>query len=198
MARSRRRTHARADTPARSATSRLHFLIEWLRSGRRLTTALAAESLGVSRRTITRDMRRLRTALCLAVRYDPVEGTYTLDGDDAGLPFIPHPELVPGLLNATIRPEPEDRAGLVHLRFSLHCVRAYAAENGPAALADIPDGESHLDLYYEVSDLDALVRWILFSGAGVEVVAPESLRCRVVMEIRRMLDVYQPRTDGAA
>lgn len=188
----------RADSPARSATSRLHFLIEWLRSGRRLTTALAAESLGVSRRTITRDMRHLRTALCLAVRYDPVECTYTLDEDHDALPFIPHPELVPGILNATARPEPEDGEGLVHLRFSLRSVRAYAAANGLGDLGDIPHGEDHLDLYYEASNLEALVPWILFSGGEVEVVAPESLRCRIVMEIRRMLDVYQPRPDNAA
>lgn len=194
MARSRR-PGPRADSPACSATSRLHVLTEWLRSGRRLTTALAADALGVSRRTILRDIRHLRSALCLAVHYDPVEGTYTLDEDL--VPLIPHPELVPGLLNTTSRPDP-NAAGLVHLRFSRRSVQACAAARGSSERAGVPEGEGHLDLFYETSDFDALVRWILFSGAEVEVVAPESLRCRVVMEIRRMLDVYQPRTGGAA
>ena len=145
-----------------------------------------------------RDIRHLRTALCLAVRYDPAEGTYALGEGHAALPFIPHPDLVPGILNAVTRPKSVDCEGMVHLRFSPRSVQAYTVGNGLGTLKDITDSEGHLDLYYETRDLDNLIRWVLSSGAEVEVIAPESLRCRIVMEIRRMLDVYQPRPGGVA
>lgn len=183
--------------PAPPATSRLHLLLEWLRSGRTLTTALAADTLGVSRRTITRDLNHLREALCLAMHFDPVRGTYTLGEEHAALPFIPHPDLLPTLLNGSVQPprEPDERA--VHLRFSARSVRAYEAASG-VDLSDEVDEEGRLHVFFDPPIPDDLIRWVLSCGAEAEVLAPDALRCRAVMEIRRMLAIYDPDTGDTA
>lgn len=188
MAKSRSRNASRS---APSATSRLHLLVEWLRSSRPLTTALAAEALGVSRRTVARDLNHLREALCLSVRFDPVQGTYTLDEEHNALPFVPHPDLLPTLLNATFKPPPAPEGQVVHLRFSARSVQAYEATSGIDLSGDV-DAEGQLDVYYTPSNPDDLLRWVLSCGAEAEVLAPDDFRCRVQMEIRRMLEVYAP------
>jgi predicted DNA-binding transcriptional regulator YafY len=183
--------------PAPPVSTRLHLLIEWLRSGRTLTTSLAAEAIGVSRRTITRDLNHLRNALCLSIRYDPVQGTYALDREHAALPFVPHPDLVPILLSGATRPEPGPGEAVVHMRFSQRAARAYAAASG-IELPGTASEQGTLDLYFAAADPEHFLRWILSCGAEAEVIAPDALRCRVAMEIRRMLDVYPLEPGDAA
>lgn len=181
-----------------TAATRLHHLIEWLRSGRPLTTTLAAEALGVSRRTIARDLAHLRHARGLAVEYEPARRTYRLGRQHAALPFIPHPDLLPAILNGVphAHADGSSAAGAVRLRFSRRSVQAYEAASG-IALSHAVDAEGRLDMQFDQPGSEDLVRWVLSSGAEAEVLAPGTLRRRVVMEIRRMLAVYE-RGDGDA
>lgn len=171
-------------------TARLHRLIEWLRTGAPLTTTLAAAELGVSRRTVMRDLHHLRDVLCLKVRYDPARGTYELDPGHAALPFLPHPDLLKTLLNGSPRAY-DGSPGTVHVRFSARSVRSYEAASG-LDFSPFKDGEDRLDVAYTPPVEDDFVRWVLSCGAEAEVLGPHGIRCRVQMEIQRMLEVYEP------
>lgn len=191
-------SHRRHPAPSGlTPTARLHHLIEWLRSGRPLTTTLAAEALGVSRRTIARDLAHLRDARGLAVEYEPTQGTYQLDQQHAALPYIPHPDLLPAILNGVAHTRGSSAAGAVRLRFSQRSVQAYEAASG-LDFSDAVDAEGRLDMQFDLSNGDDLVRWVLSSGAEAEVLAPDALRHRVVVEIRRMLAVYERGDGGTA
>ena len=186
-------SHQRIPSPSGevrlAATARLHHLIEWLRAGRPLTTSRAASALGVSRRTIARDLAHLRDGRGLAIAYDAAEGTYTLESRHVALPFIPHPDLLPALLDGTLRPTGTPSADTVHLRFSRASVQAYEAVSG-LDLSATTDAKGRLTVAYAVTDAEHLVRWVLSSGAEAEVIAPAAFRHRVAVEIRRMLAVY--------
>jgi predicted DNA-binding transcriptional regulator YafY len=75
--------------PARkSQIERLQRLIEWLRSGRRLTATLAAAAMDVSVRTIATDIRHL-AELGVRLEFDRRERTYRLMEPVENLPLIP-------------------------------------------------------------------------------------------------------------
>lgn len=182
-----------------SATERLHHLIEWLRSGERLTTALAAEALDVSRRTVARDLAHLRDVLRLRVQYDSVQASYVLvDGHDA-LPFLPHPSIVPALVHALPGNPPDEEAEYppVHLRLSAQAVRVHTARSGHP-LAGTPNPDGTLDLHLSVPNMGEFMSWILSCGSEVEVVKPVGLRKRLLVEIQRMLRVYGECAPSAA
>lgn len=172
---------------------RLHHLMEWLRSGRKLTTALAADAFGVSRRTIARDLSHLRDAFSLDISFDQAQGTYVLAEAHTALPFLPFPSLAPVLLDA--QPESASgtdgaRANTVSVRFSARAIQAYVARGGR-----VPDGASNedgsLDVRFAPQNLDEFLCYVLSRGHHIEVLRPRDLRQRVHMEIRRMLTLYE-------
>jgi predicted DNA-binding transcriptional regulator YafY len=65
---------------------RLQHLIEWLKSGRKLTTRVAAERFEVSQRTIATDIGHLRQ-LGVPIEYDPSRFTYVLREPFDSLPL---------------------------------------------------------------------------------------------------------------
>ena len=143
-------------------------------------------------------MRQLRDAHGLAVEYDPVEETYTLNRCHAALPFIPHPDLLPALLNGSIEPGLGERLrpGTVQVRLSPHCVQTYEAISD-IDLSREADAEGWVSMRFAFPNREDVVRWILSCGAEVEVLAPPDLRQRVGMEIRRMRRVYEDADDRA-
>ncbi len=173
---------------------RLHRLVEWLRSGERLTTNLAAEALGVSRRTIARDLTHLREVLSLRVEYDPVQRSYVLDDEHAALPFLAFPSLAPVLLNG----QPNASEGTpVHVRFSADVIQSYRKRGGQIDdEAMNPDGT--VDAHFAPHSLDEFLTYVLSRGHNVEVVGPPAYRRRIQMEIRRMLTIYDADGDSAA
>lgn len=199
MPRSHRRNGAPPRRAARSVTARIHYLIEWLRSGRRLTTPLAADALGVSRRTISRDMAQLRDTYGLAIAYDLAQETYTLEHHHATLPFIPHPNLLPAILSGVVEPGFGERLrpGTIQVRLSPHCVRIYESISGADLSRDI-DTEGWVAMRFAFPNLEDAVRWVLSCGAEVEVLGPPEFRAHVGMEIRRMRHIYEDDGTDAA
>ncbi len=176
-----------------TAAERIHRLIEWLRSGQPLTTPLAATTLGVSRRTITRDLTYLRESLNLDVQFEPSQNSYVLAEEHTALPFLPFPSLAPVLLNAHFKNVPaqsEAEGTPISVRFSASAVRAYLARGG-----DIPEGTSNEDGTLDVSfcpqNADEFMSYVLSRGQHIEVIAPPDFRRRVHMEIKRMLAFYE-------
>jgi predicted DNA-binding transcriptional regulator YafY len=174
------------------AQERLHHLIEWLRSGRQLTTPLAAEAFGVSRRTIARDLAHVRGALGLEVDFDPAHNSYVLAEEHAALPYLAFPTLAPILLDghpAAGQPDHERRRP-IDVRYSAHAVRAYLARGGR-----VPDGtlneDGTLDVSFMPHNLDEFMSYVLSRGHAIEVLGPPAFRSRVRMEIRRMLALYR-------
>ena len=78
----------RRGSPTGPQIWRLQKLIEWLRSGRSLTTRLAAEEFEKSRRTIASDIDYLRQ-LGVPVEFDRRRGTYLLTEPFENLPLVP-------------------------------------------------------------------------------------------------------------
>ncbi|NBC17351.1 MAG: WYL domain-containing protein [Bacteroidetes bacterium] len=76
-----------ARTPTGPQLWRLQQLLQWLRSGRPLTTRRAAERFEVSRRTIYSDIEYLRQ-IGVPITYDQEQHTYVLEGDFANLPLV--------------------------------------------------------------------------------------------------------------
>ena len=174
-----------------SANERRHHLFEWLRSGRDLTASLAAKSLGVSRRTIARDLAHLREALSLDISFDAAQGTYVLAEEHTALPFLAFPSLVPVLLDARINGHEtgDYDAESIHVRYSAHAIQAYRARGG-----NVPDEvlneDDTLDVYFAPQDQNEFMCYILSRGHHVEVLSPPAFRQRVHMEILRMLAFY--------
>lgn len=173
-----------------SSDERQHHLIEWLRSGRELTTALAANAFGVSRRTIARDLARLREAYTLNVSFDTEQGTYVLAEEHTALPFLAFPSLAPVLLDAQLGERKNDGASTVSVRFSPRAIQAYVARGGR-----VPDGtlngDGSLDAHFAPQNIDEFMCYILSRGHQIEVLGPPDVRRRVHMEIRRMLTLYE-------
>lgn len=174
-----------------STGERIHRLIEWLRAGERLTTPLAAEALGVSRRTVARDLAHLRDVLGLCVEYDTARHSYVLaDGHDA-LPFLAFPSLAPVLLGANLDTEDgTTRCNDIHVRFSSPAIEAYLARGG-----HVPEGsrnaDGSLDARFAPHSYDEFMSYVLSRGHHIEVLGPPAYRHRVHMEIRRMLSIYE-------
>lgn len=181
-----------------SADERAHRLIEWLRSGEPLTTPLAADAFGVSRRTIARDLTHLRDDLGLDVAFDPARNSYVLAEEHTALPYLAFPALAPILLNGQLDGAPsEEESTVIGVRFSARALQAYAARGGR-----IPDGtrneDGTLDVRFAPHNLDEFLSYVLSRGAGLEVLSPPDFRRRVHMEIRRMLTYYREEpTPGA-
>ncbi|MEM1041851.1 MAG: WYL domain-containing protein [Bacteroidota bacterium] len=182
----------RPSSDSYSASGRVHRLIEWLRSGERLTTTLAAEALAVSRRTVARDLAYLRDVLGLRVEYDPAKRSYVLADGHAALPFLPHASIIPALVRALppgVRSDDNAEYPTVHLRFSARAVGIYTDRGGTLRSGTLnPDGT--LDLYLSTPNIHELVNWVLSCGSEVEIVEPRTLRGRVRMEIQRMMEIY--------
>lgn len=183
-----------SDHPTNLSTDeRQHYLIEWLRSGRRLTTALAADLFDVSRRTIARDLTHLRETYSLDIAFDAARGTYVLAEEHTALPYLAFPSLAPVLLDARLSQQTDgsDGADLVYVRFSKQSIQAYRARGG-----HVPDGTTNedgsLDVRFAPQNLDEFMCYVLSRGHHLEVLAPQDFRQRVHMEIRRMLAIYEP------
>ena len=183
-----------------NASERIHFLIEWLRSKEQLTTPLAADAFGVSRRTIARDLAYLRDVLALDVTFDAEQNSYVLAEEHTALPFLAFPSLAPVLLNSQLGPdaaEPEPGRTPVSVRFSALAVQAYLARGG-----SVPDGATNEDGSLEARffppNLDEFMCYVLSRGHAIEILGPPDFRRRVHMEIRRMLTLYQREPPGNA
>ena len=74
-------------SPSAPQIWRLQRLIEWLRTGRPLTTRLAAEQFEVSRRTIASDIETLRQ-MGVRIQYNARKGTYSLEDPFGTLPLV--------------------------------------------------------------------------------------------------------------
>lgn len=173
------------------AEERSHRLIEWLRSGEPLTTCLAAEAFGVSRRTIARDLTRLRDDLRLDVTFDPTQNSYVLAEEHTALPYLAFPALAPVLLGGRLDgAPPEEGSAVIDVRFSARAIQIYVARGG-----SVPEGahneDGTLDVRFTPSNLDEFMSYVLSRGADLEVLSPPDFRRRVQMEIRRMLALYR-------
>lgn len=174
-----------------SASERMHLLIEWLRSGRQLTTPLAADAFGVSRRTIARDLAYLRDVLALDVTFDAEQHSYVLAEEHTALPFLAFPSLAPVLLNSRLASDVQEPGRTtISVRFSARAIQAYLARGG-----GIPDGAANrdgtLDVHFFPPNLDEFMCYVLSRGHDIEILGPPDFRRRVHMEIRRMLALYQ-------
>jgi predicted DNA-binding transcriptional regulator YafY len=167
---------------------RLTRLIQWLRAGRPLTSTVAAEALGISRRTFTRDIEHLRTVMGLPIVYDAREGTYVLQAALSATPIAGIEAWwtgagpFEGVLNGTqspvlLRLRPETAARLIRNGYLRHAPHIRHA-----------DGACTVQLV--TSSPEAALRWALGWGCDVEVVAPQALRQRVLHEAQRMVDCY--------
>lgn len=174
------------------AEERVHRLIEWLRSGQRLTTPLAAAAFTVSRRTIARDLAYIRDTLGLGVAFDHEVNSYVLPEEHTALPYLAFPTLTPVLLNAQFDAPPSEQEHQPHvwLKFSARAIQTYCARGG-----HIPAGATNedgtLDVRFTPRSLDEFMSYVLSRGTAVEVLAPNDFRRRVHMEIRRMLTAYE-------
>ena len=164
--------------------------MEWLRSGQRLTTSLAAATFKVSRRTIARDLAYIREALSLDVSYDAAQCSYVLADEHTALPFLAFPSLAPVLLNGTLK-QKGDPAVLseIKVRYSQHAIQGYLSRGG--TLADgVFNEDGTVDIYFPPYKLDEFMSYVLSRGHHLEVLEPPAFRRRVHMEIRRMLTIY--------
>lgn len=182
-----------------SSEERHHHLIEWLRSSRKLTTALAAEAFGVSRRTIARDLAHLREAFTLDIDFDTEQGTYVLAEEHTALPFLAFPSLAPVLLNSRLAENTgsSEDAHTISVRFSARAIRAYVSRGGRIPKETFNEDGS-LDVHFAPPNLDEFMCYILSRGHHVEVLHPPEFRQRVHMEIRRMLMRYDGETPSSA
>jgi predicted DNA-binding transcriptional regulator YafY len=172
-------------------------LVEWLRSGRQLTTTLAAEAFDVSRRTVARDLAYLRDVLALEVTFDPAQNSYVLAEEHTALPYLAFPTLAPVLLDAKPTAASQGHRATISVRYSAPAIQAYLARGG-----QIPHGvlneDGTLDLSFSPHNLDEFMSYVLSRGHKLEVLGPEDFRRRVHMEIRRMLTVYEDGTPPEA
>lgn len=177
--------------PGIPSDERVHRLVEWLRSGQRLTTSLAAEAFGVSRRTITRDLTYIREVLALNVEFSSSQRSYVLDEEHAALPFLAFPSLAPVLLNADLAPKPDEDASseTIHVRFSAPAIQAYLARGGQLPTGTRND-DGTLHARFTHHNADEFMSYVLSRGHHIEVLGPSDFRHRVHMEIRRMLEIY--------
>lgn len=175
-----------------STDERRHHLIEWLRSGRKLTTPLAADALGVSRRTVSRDLAHLRDVLLLDISFDQARETYVLAEEHTALPFLAFPSLVPVLLTSRAESEGGDEqpSGGIRVRISSRAVQAYVARGGRIS-EGTPNEDGSLDVYFDPQNLDEFISYVLSRGHHAEVLSPHDVRRRVHVEIRRMLTLYE-------
>jgi predicted DNA-binding transcriptional regulator YafY len=145
----------------------------------------------VSRRTIARDLTRLREGLGLDVTFDPAQSSYVLAEEHTALPYLAFPALAPVLLGGRLDgASPEDGSAVIDVRFSARAIQTYVARGG-----HVPDGarneDGTLDVRFTPSNLDEFMSYVLSRGAGLEVLNPPDFRRRVHMEIRRMLALYR-------
>ena len=182
-----------------SADERIHHLVEWLRSGQQLTTALAAAAFNVSRRTITRDLSYIRHALALDVSFDPSQNSYVLAAEHTALPFLAFPSLAPVLLNGETEPETDgtDRHAMIRVRYSARAIQAFVARGGSISFGALNENGT-LDAYFPPYRLDEFMSYALSRGHEIEVLEPPSFRKQVHMEIRRMLSIYEGETASSA
>jgi predicted DNA-binding transcriptional regulator YafY len=173
-----------------STDERRHHLIEWLRSGRKLTTSLAAGALSVSRRTIARDLAHLRDTLLLDISFDPGQETYVLAEEHTALPFLAFPSLVPVLLDGRVEGDGELPSGRVRVRISARAVQSYVARGGRIS-GGTPNEDGSLDVHFDPQNLDEFISYVLSRGHHAEVLSPDDVRRRVHMEIRRMMALYE-------
>ena len=176
-----------------SADERRHHLIEWLRSCHKLTASVAADIFGVSRRTIVRDLGHLRDVLELEINFDPALETYTLAEKHSALSFLAFPSLIPILLNGEVTPlskAPILPPDSVHLRFSAREVQSYLARGGSVP-EELRNDDQTLDVLFTPHNLDEFISYVLSRGHHIEVLGPEDVRQRVLMEIHRMLGIYE-------
>ena len=155
---------ARSGTPA---AERVYHLIEWLRSGQPLTTPLAAEAFGVSRRTVTRDLTYLREALSLKVRFDPAQNSYVLEDEHVALPFLPRPSLAPPFVKGRLPGNlPHDEAAYppICVRFSTRAVQVFGATSGLDLDGDV-NADGTLDVNFSPPNLDEFVSGV---SSGVD------------------------------
>ena len=185
------------DHGSNSPDERVHHLLEWLRSGRRLTTALAAAAFKVSRRTISRDLAYIRTVLSLDVSFDPTQNSYVLASDHTALPFLAFPSLAPLLLSGETESKREgtDSAPEVKVRYSARAIQGYLSRGGRLDL-DLLNEDGTLDAYFPPYKLDEFMSYALSRGHDIEILEPPAFRSRIHMEIRRMLSIYEG--DGEA
>jgi len=179
-----------------SANDRRHHLFEWLRSGRELTTSLAANAFHVSRRTIARDLSHLREVLSLDISFDAAQGTYVLAEEHTALPFLAFPSLAPVLLNARTDGHGADEHGTenhtpeaIRVRFSAHAIQAYVARGGRLPSEELNE-DGTLDVYFTPQNPDEFMSYVLSRGHRIEVLSPPDFRQRVHMEILRMRALY--------
>ena len=137
-----------------------------------------------------RDLHHLREVLGLKVRYESTQGTYTLPPDHSALPFVPHPGLLKTILNGSPAGDLE-APNAVRIRFSARSVQSYVAASG-LDLSEHLDAEGRLEMTYAPEIEQDFLRWVLSCGSAAEVLSPFDFRCRVQMEIRRMMEVYEP------
>ncbi|MEP0548154.1 MAG: HTH domain-containing protein [Rhodothermales bacterium] len=175
-----------------TSEERAHHLIEWLRSGEKLTSATAAEVFGVSRRTITRDIAYLRNALSLDIEFDASLNSYVLASEHTALPFLAFPSLAPILLNAETEPGlgGADPSKQIHVRYSAVAIQAFLARGGNLTNGTA-NADGTLDAYFPPYKLDEFMSYVLSRGHHIEVLEPFDFRHRVHMEIRRMLSIYE-------
>lgn len=176
-----------------SASERRHHLIEWLRSGHKLTASFAADLFDVSRRTIIRDVGHMRDVLGLDISFDASLETYTLAEEHTALSFMAFPGVLPVLLNGKVAPlerDPDLPPSAVHLRFSAREVEAYVDRGGNIP-QEMRNADHTLDVYFTPTNLDEFISYVLSRGHHIEVLGPEDVRRRVYMEIHRMLDIYE-------
>jgi predicted DNA-binding transcriptional regulator YafY len=179
---------------------RRHHLIEWLRSGHKLTASYAADLFGVSRRTVIRDLQHLRDVLELDISFDSSLETYTLAEEHSALSFLAFPSVVPILLNGEVAPlseTPSLSPNAVHLRFSAREIQAYIARGGSVP-EELRNDDDSLDIYFTPHNLDEFIGYVLSRGHHIEVLGPNDVRRRVQMEIRRMLAIYEPEPPATA
>ena len=173
-----------------SAHERVHQLLEWLRSGKPLTTSVAAEAFGVSRRTIARDLACIRNSLTLDVQFDAAENSYVLATEHNALPFLAFPSLAPILFSGTTAPAQGDSHSEVQVRFSARSIQGYRSRGGTIPEEAIRE-DGTVEAYFPLKNPDEFLSYVLSRGHDIEVLAPPEFRTRVHMEIRRMLSIYE-------
>ncbi len=175
-----------------SADERIHHLMEWLRSGERLTTALAAATFGVSRRTISRDLAYIRNVLSLDVTFDAVQNSYVLAREHTALPFLAFPSLAPVLLSGGTEPTEKgaDSTTEIKVRYSARAIQGYLARGGSLDFGALNE-DGTLDAFFPPYKLDEFMSYALSRGHDIEVLEPPTFRERVHKEIRRMLSIYE-------
>ena len=182
-----------SSTESNSARFRIHHLVEWLRSGKPLTTSLAAQEFDVSRRTISRDLAYIRDTLSLDVSFDATQRSYVLAAKHMAIPFLAFPSLAPILISGTTESRGQHDAGIseVRVRFSARAIRGYLSRGGTIR-ENVLNEDGTVEVYFQLENLDEFTSYALSRGRDIEVLAPPALRHRIHMEIRRMLSIYRP------